>query len=324
MGLLDFEVVRASVDGLQHGELCDWIITDITFPPAYLKELAELNNERKKDAEALGDTYKPLKPTYKDGGMAIKVAAVRRKIVENPDGTTTSQVVWKDDGDGLLAPDYVATATFQHLPPQKHLTIEGKNGRYGDMFSWGGGKDLKDGKPSRTMLFESVKPIKEKTKDGSYISVSDLTPGQAEQYATLINKENNRKNSWKKLISMWEEASEEDRETFLMNIIAKRLFICNITDGKPEYLKLTEGIVFRAFVERNGNSIYPNITATIYDASSNKSLMHNFYACKYPSETMLTFVKEVGKAIQRKIVESREKEKAALAKSEEEYRNVGF
>ena len=177
-------------NGLKEGEIVDCMLIGFDYTTGHKKEVDEYNKKGKEEAEALGDPFVERKYSFKEGGVAWKIAVLRRNIKNYGDGKVDGEIVWKSEGESLVKPSYTATCTFQQLTPKQILSYKTATGiLIGDMFQLGGGSQMIKEKPKVVKLLPSVKVSKDW---GSGIEANAVPPGREEQYKDLIKQEKER------------------------------------------------------------------------------------------------------------------------------------
>lgn len=245
---------------LQNGEIVDVMLLEHTYPSNYVTALNERNTKEKLEAEELGVSFVPNKPSYKDGGISWKYAVIRRART----GIEPDELVFKPSDTGFIEPEYVCYGQLSHLMPLDQLRATSKNGTlYGDLQREGGTETAIGGLPAIKPMFDSVKPSRDdsdKTVPVEQRMTADRVPkGQEERYASILQKESIRKQWWNNILKWWKGLTEEQAFKALNSWVSHRLLLCKKVDTLFEYLEPEAGMIFRAQINRLDGSKYFNI-----------------------------------------------------------------
>src|SRR3990167_622862 len=314
MGLLEFESSSGKINkGIRDGELIDYVIIDIGLPKSYIKKIAETNKKKKDENEALGEDYIPIPPTYKEGGIEITIAAVRRELKYHEDGSVTGRDVFLSQGDKLVAPDYNTVCRYQQMTPRQHFNAAKKDGsKYGDWFRGCGREDAINNKPIITGQFStevSFYPPVSAMKDNSdpsvkwdkRISADNIPIGEEYRYKELMDAEDKRQKEWQNLFKLWDDATEEERKVFLLRIVSKRLLICKMIDNKFHYLLPEVGMFCRAMVNNRNDSSYFNIKAFgFFSKEEKRTPIYSTCSVSEPDEENKDIVKLIKQGLEDK------------------------
>lgn len=212
-------------NGIANGELVKCLLLDSGYPSAYLKALEEENKAAKQTAEDLGLDFEEKKPSFKDGGIMIKVAITERL-------GNQEKVFILNDKDEFVEPKYACYTQISMLPP----TVIYKK-------QWS----------SFTKGLLNVKA------DGS-LYIGNITPSAylAQDFETKVldeAKEAERQEAWDKLIAMYNSFTEEQALAWLLKSLAQR-FLLSYRNSKGQFalLKPQIGVVFEAQVRRKEGS----------------------------------------------------------------------
>ena len=224
----DFDFAGGSTaehDGITNGELVKCLLLDSGYPSAYLKALEKENKAAKQSAEDLGLDFEEKKPSFKDGGIMMKVAITER--LDNQE-----KVFILDDKDEFVEPTYACYTQISMLPPS---VIYDK------------------GWSSFTKGLLNIK------QDGS-LFIGSITPSAfpAQNWETKepdVEKEAERKQAWEKLIAMYNSFTEEQALQWLLKALSQR-FLLSYRNNKDQFalLKPQIGVVFEAQVRRKEGS----------------------------------------------------------------------
>jgi len=273
MALPNFINNAGTSNNLKHGEIVDYIIIDIGLPKNYLDKLKSENVKIREEANSFGKEYEPKKPTYRDGGLQVTLAVLRRNVKYTEDKNTTGKNTFTYSGEDMVAPAYSIISTFIQMTPKQHYEAKSKSGwKYADMPNHRkcGFAECINGKPkiggfwsTSESFYPAVNVVKQKISEDSreYITADNIPKGEEDIYSDLIEAEEKRKKDWANLLTEWENATEQERKDYLLNIVSSRLLLCRLGDNKRffEYLKPGIGMIGRGCIDNPENRKYFNI-----------------------------------------------------------------
>lgn len=219
-------------------ELIDVVITDITYPTPYLKKLKEIE----------ATTQIPQIPSFKRGGVALKVTTLyrSRSLTEEP----TEMVHLQNAETGALEePGY---------PIHMELIMDPITGIYERGF------DFNTNLPDSSLRNGNIKlidylPRASKTKNWKTGKTIDEMVQTDDEYDKYMEMEKKRINDWTQILTQWKEWDENKCKHALLNLLARKYLICQSKDDSIAFCIPEVGMVFRLGVK--GDSRYPNPVA---------------------------------------------------------------
>jgi len=212
---------------VKNGAIVQLMMLGTTQTYLYLKALEAENASRKEEAKELGRPFKPLKPNYKDGGMAIKCAILAQ--------------------DNEAVPFNQSAIVYFEMPTPDQIYAK-PNGAF--KYEKGGTLVAYNGKPKISALIPSAKPsIIYDEATNKPISIDSLNLDDAlvkEQYRDLIVSEEYRVTAWENILKYWDSVTEAKAVEDLGLHFAKLKLLCNLTDSKVNYILPKLGLTFTA------------------------------------------------------------------------------
>ena len=286
-----------AVDSLKN-ELIEVIITEITHPTPYLKKLKEIE----------ATTQIPQVPSFKRGGVALKVTALYRSREYTAEPTELVHLQNQETG-ALEEPDY---------PIHMELIMDPVTGIYERGF------DFNTNIPDSTLKNGQIKlidylPRASKTRNWKLGKNIDEMLQTDDDYDKMMEIERRRIESWTNVLSQWKEWDEEKCKSVLLHLLSRKFLICKKDNDKLFFAVPEVGMVFRLGVKE---SKYPNPMAYGFVKDENgKSQLVRYSSLSIiePTPASLKMVDMIVKARETAFAKRAEAKKAASAPSGEPF-----
>lgn len=257
-------IVPGFKTSLKDGDIAELMITNIGLPFSYTNDIDTKNQEIKAQAKKTGIEDPELKPTYKDGGLAVEVVALYKT---DPDGIELD-FDENFDSDKSLYHTIVMPTPRQYLERGWDIKDQRRGGKivqgpvskpYIGAFTKG---------DEAYPIIDDIYPSPQETvvwidgtqiKTASTITEEDLKDerldSKGKTYGELFKKaqlnEEKRLANWEKMIRYWEGSTEEECRAFLILAFSSR-FLLHDADRKPsaEYHLPRVGTKFAVKVSR--------------------------------------------------------------------------
>lgn len=276
-------------------EYVQLIITEITHPTPYLKQLKELQET----------TGLPQIPSFKRGGVALKCSVLYRSrdMTKAPD-----ELVWLQDPEtgSLKEPSYPIhmELIMDPLPLifQKDYDF---NTNLPDSTLKAGNIQLVDYLPraSKTRSWKLKKNIDEMTADD-------------EDYAILLDRERKRVEAWTKLLTAWQDFPEEVCKEKLLVLLSRKYLICKREGDRLMFAIPEIGCTFQV-ANKAGKYPMPNAYGFIKDEKGKSAVVHySSLDVHPPTDGSLKYV-ELIKAAKAKAAQERIAAKKAATEPSE-------
>lgn len=246
-------------NALKNGELVKCIVIAEQMPSMYMKEIATTNAERKKESELSGLPLDYLRPSYRDGGISLRICVLERLR----DKWERTHVI--DDDGKLKEPAYNIHTTFDQFAPPYALAKK-RDQRKGGSFELG-----KSGMPKIVDYLPSVYPERANEQGVSFkdqVRADQIPSGMDERYADLIRAEKARTMAWQKVLQFWSTLTENECKALLLENVAKRLLLGRISGREFIYETPAVGTMFEACVQKEEDSKYFNLIAYKWNQSA--------------------------------------------------------
>ena len=254
----------ADPNAFNDGELVKCIIIAEQMPSSYMKEISEKNAERRKEAELSGLPFDVLKPSYRTGGIALRICILERsKTAGNWERTHGI-----DDEGKLKEPSYNIYTTFEQLAPPYALEKR-RDQRKGGSYEL----NNKIGMPKIVDYLPNVYPERGNEKDVAFadqMQADKIPAGMEERYKDLIQKEKARVKAWQQVLNFWATLSENECKSLLLDNIAKRLLLGRIEGKQFVYEVPAVGTMFTAKIKKADDSPYFNLIAYEWNGSAKR------------------------------------------------------
>lgn len=237
---------------LKDGEIVDIMFLEPDYPMFYKREIQDRNKEALKDAEVTGGEPDIVEMSYKDSGLEWRVCVLRRNNGEGEPNMVTVDI----ESEEITLPHFPIFSSVLVWGATQHYKRKTKDGRkIGDWIREIGSTKIENGNPKITNLFPSVREHK------------------------VNEKEEERREKWRKIISWWNGLSEEEAKETLNGYIARKMLVYHkIDDDKCEYMEIKPGVIVRAKVMKKEGNRFFNLIAFSYAHKTDEGWVRDYYS----------------------------------------------
>lgn len=274
---------------LNQNELVDYMILDEQLTPKAVKT-------------------NPANPTFKDGGLQINIAIIRRY----PKGAhaPAEKCFLRDDAGNPKSPNFQVFANIVQWTPMQMLDFANLDKRT-EFRQKGGGDNLTSYGDSIMPTIEDLLPSALPEHDyKNKIWADNIPTEKIGDCQTLIAAEQARRNAWSNITSFWKDLSEQDALNNLRDAIARRYFMCYINDTRDnvKYIQPVKGMLVRGIIRYDKTNKYISVEPFIWNRTLKRYDI--FASCK----TVLPDVPSVNLA--NALIELRERDREAFKVSQ--------